>query len=412
MLALLSVGLLVAVGTVGGSGHTISVSGENDVPSWSFEVDGETYTTDSVAIVSGGQISFSTTAPSSNGTYNAYLYDREGNIVQQRRLEGDASGSFNADCGSCTPGTYLVAVSDEEIEDATPVIIEGHSVDISAPSSVEPGSNATVDITASGSPSSVELIMGQNDPIRISADGSGGDYTATIHADEFEAGTYDVYGATLNGDELTGLSDRASIKIEESDSTNGSTDEGSSGGGGGGGGGAAPQPSTEFNVTDVTINSTTIDAGSAVATTVTVENVGDADGEYEIRLRTDLEIVTSETVAVDEGATEKETLVTTFNSSGEFDLTVDDFGEFTTLTVDEVEGATATPTTSETPSNTDAENTDTATETVKSTSTDEVITPGEGTASETEGDGSAPSLPIVMIVLSMLGVWIRHQSRR
>ncbi|MFT4947260.1 MAG: hypothetical protein ACI8TL_001500 [Natronomonas sp.] len=405
--ALLGIGVMFAVGTGTASGYSVSVSGETDVPSWTFEVDGESYTADSVAIVSDGDISFTTTAPSSDSSYNAYLYDRDGNIVQQRSLEGDDSGSFSTSCSSCSPGTYLVAVSDEEIEDAKPVIIEGHSVDISAPSSVDTDSTVTIDITTSGNPSSVELIIGQDDPTRIEAEGSGGEYTATIDGSEFDTGEYTLYGATLNGDELTGLSDSASLTIEEADSSGGSEDSSSGGSSGGGGGGSTtPASNAEFNVTTASINATTIDAGEAVAVTMTVENVGDADGEYEARVRTDGETVASGTVEVPEGASKDVTLVTTFNSAGEFELMVDDYGALATLTVEGT--ATATPGTQ----TATATSTETATSTDSPTPTDSgVITPNESTETPSQSDGAAPTIPFVVAVLSVVGIVLRRRGR-
>jgi hypothetical protein len=405
VVALLGVGVLFAAGTGTASSYSVSVSGETDVPSWTFEVDGDTYTANSVAIVSGGDISFTTTGPS-NSSYNAYLYDREGNIVQQRQLEGNDAGSFSASCSSCSPGTYLVAVSsDDGIEDAKPVIIEGHSVSISAPSSVDTNSTATVNITTSGSPSSVELIIGQDNPTRIDAEGSGGEYTATIDGSKFDTGQYTLYGATLNGDELTGLSNSASLSVEEADSSSG-TEDGSSGGGGSSGGSTAPASSAEFNVTDARINTTSIDAGEAVAVTLTVENVGDTGGEYEARVRTNDETVASGTVEIAEGDSKEVTLVTTFNSAGEFDLTVDDYGDLATLTVEG--SATVTPGTR----TATATSTETATTTDSPTPTDSgVITPNNGTASPTESDGAAPTIPFVVAVVSAVGIWLRRRGR-
>ena len=273
---LLTVGVALFVGVALGGGYSLSISGEQSVPSWTFNVDGQSYTADSVLVTSGGGISFQASAPS-DADYNVYLYDRDGNIVQQRRMEGSGSGTFTADPG---PGTYLVALSaDDGIQDARPVIIEGHSVDISVPSSVDQNSTVEVDISVSGSPSSVELIMGQGSPTRIEAEGSGGEYTATIDGSDFSTGSHTVYGAALSGDELTGLSSERSITVEEAE-----TDDSSGGAGGGGGGGGAPPAdddpdatATPTETTNETATPTPTEATDETATPTTTEAPSDDD---------------------------------------------------------------------------------------------------------------------------------------
>lgn len=274
---LLTVGVALFVGVALGGGYSLSISGEQSVPSWTFNVDGQSYTADSVLVTSGGDISFQASAPS-DADYRVYLYDRNGNIVQQRRMEGSGSGTFTADPG---PGTYLVALSaDDGIQDARPVIIEGHSVDISVPSSVDQNSTVEVDISVSGSPSSVELIMGQSSPTRIEAEGSGGEYTATIDGSDFSTGSHTVYGAALSGDELTGLSSERSITVEEA-----GTDDSS---------GSAPSADDDPDAT-----ATPTETTNETATPATTEVQSDDDDTETATPRDDGVITPNETTETD-----------------------------------------------------------------------------------------------------------------
>jgi hypothetical protein len=76
--------------------------------------------------------------------------------------------------------------------------------------------------------------------------------------------------------------------------------------------------------------------------------------------------------------------------------------------------ATATPTTSTptTETRTATPTTETATATESPTPTDSgIITPNNGTASPTESDGAAPTIPFVVAVVSAVGIWLRRLGR-
>ncbi|WP_178917785.1 PGF-pre-PGF domain-containing protein [Natronomonas gomsonensis] len=108
---------------------------------------------------------------------------------------------------------------------------------------------------------------------------------------------------------------------DDPDDNNGNND-GNTGSGGGGGGGAAPSPSAEFDITDATINETVIESGDTVGVNVTIENTGDADGDFDARLTTRGVTLDEQTVDIDEGASETVHLNNTFNESGAYNLKI------------------------------------------------------------------------------------------
>lgn len=120
------------------------------------------------------------------------------------------------------------------------------------------------------------------------------------------------------------------------DGGDGGTGGGGTGGGGtggGGGGGAAPQPEPAFEVTATSINETVIDVNETVAVTVTIENTGDADGEFTARLTSDGFTLAKASVAVPQGETREVTIVDTFGQQGTYELRINDETEVATLHV-------------------------------------------------------------------------------
>lgn len=102
-------------------------------------------------------------------------------------------------------------------------------------------------------------------------------------------------------------------------------DSGSDGGTGGtGGSGTSSAGDADFQVTSTSVNRTEIDVDEAVAVTATVENTGDADGEFTVRLTADGFTLTSETVAVPQGETREVTLVHVFSRHGTYDLAINE----------------------------------------------------------------------------------------
>mgnify|MGYP006278351923 FL=1 len=121
---------------------------------------------------------------------------------------------------------------------------------------------------------------------------------------------------------------------DDNNTGDGDDDNNTGGGGGGGGGGAAPSPSAEFDITDATINETVIQSGDTVGVNVTIENTGDADGEFDARLTTRGVTLDEQTVDIDEGASETVRLTNTFTESGAYNLKINNDFEIGLVLVD------------------------------------------------------------------------------
>lgn len=115
--------------------------------------------------------------------------------------------------------------------------------------------------------------------------------------------------------------------------TEASNDNGGGGGGGGvppasggGGGGAAPSGGSntapEFVVRDATLQNETILAGESATVAATIENVGNASGQYEANLTVNGRFVTSRFVTVGEGQTEEVLITRFYDEPGNYSLAV------------------------------------------------------------------------------------------
>lgn len=77
-----------------------------------------------------------------------------------------------------------------------------------------------------------------------------------------------------------------------------------------------------FEVTEATPSDTSIGEGETVDVTATVENTGRAEGTLTLSLRVDDEIVDSQSVSVDAGASRSVTFTRTFDTIGVYELSV------------------------------------------------------------------------------------------
>ncbi|MEF8842732.1 MAG: hypothetical protein V5A62_14100 [Haloarculaceae archaeon] len=172
-----------------------------DVPDRTMSIGYEEFDVRGIARVSQGEdLLVRTTAPP-NTHHRVELYSslRMGIAISDRTLRGNGSVSFET--GYLTPGSYVAALFEgTEIRAVLPVVVEGYTVSVDAPDTVEAGTDATITATLTKAPASpdrsrVELVVvdratGEVAMQRVmTADASG--YSATISPDE--PGEYDVY---------------------------------------------------------------------------------------------------------------------------------------------------------------------------------------------------------------------------
>jgi subtilisin family serine protease len=109
------------------------------------------------------------------------------------------------------------------------------------------------------------------------------------------------------------------------------------------------QGQPDISVTDASLGESTISAGDSVGIDATLENTGDAEGDFTAELEVDGSVVDSQTVTISAGNTQTVTFQRTFGQSGDYTISVNgvDAG---TLTVSaepdiQVTGATLNETT-------------------------------------------------------------------
>lgn len=83
------------------------------------------------------------------------------------------------------------------------------------------------------------------------------------------------------------------------------------------------EPAPDLSVVDASLSETDVLEGDEVTITADVENAGDASGGYTAALEIDGTVVANETVSVDAGETEAVEFMHTFDTAGNYDLTVD-----------------------------------------------------------------------------------------
>lgn len=77
-----------------------------------------------------------------------------------------------------------------------------------------------------------------------------------------------------------------------------------------------------FSINDVSVNSTSIPEGGSVELSTVVQNSGSADGTLTLNLKIDDEIVDSQSISLEPGSTNTVTFTRTFDTIGEYELTV------------------------------------------------------------------------------------------
>ncbi|WP_459191553.1 hypothetical protein [Halosimplex sp. J119] len=248
---------------VAANGYQISSGDADSMPERTVEFQDSTFTIDSLITADpGDEVSVDVSAP--DEVYRVYIYNSEEQIVDSKRGDG-GDQSFTFDLSGYDPGSYPITVyHDGDYMAVQPLVVEGYDVSVDAPSSVEQGETATVEIevdqtAASSSPAHVRAVVANDDEeLVVDASESGGTYEATFNGSELNTGSYTVYGAAqgsttiMDRNELLGVSGKSSLSVDEAStatptatptpSNDGGGDggdggDGGAGGGGGGGGG-------------------------------------------------------------------------------------------------------------------------------------------------------------------------------
>lgn len=242
--------VIASAAAVAQSGYAISSTESTSVPERTFDLQGESHTVDSrISVAPGAAVSVDVAAP--DEVYRVYLYNGDQQIVDRQR--GDGDGSFTFDLSGYEPGSYAITAHSRETdqhEAVMPVLVEGYDVTVDGPSSVSADESFDVTITmsegaASGDPASVSAVLASDgDEHTVTASGGDGEYTASVAAEDLDAGEYNVYGVVqgtdeaFDRDELLGLAEGSSLTVGEANETEG-TDGGAADGGNGSDGGAA-----------------------------------------------------------------------------------------------------------------------------------------------------------------------------
>ncbi|MFQ3319400.1 MAG: PGF-pre-PGF domain-containing protein/surface glycoprotein (TIGR04207 family) [Natronomonas sp.] len=263
----------------------------------------------------------------------------------------EANGSVTLSLNTTEAGTITIAADNVSINTSVEAIanIEPTPTSVDANETTNVSVNLTgasnepiedVRIEARGAPldESVSSVTDDNGTVTLELEPNKGG-TITIAADELGVDTEinaEAESSNTGGSDNTGSGNTGG----------GNTGGGSTSGGGGGGGGAAPAPTPSANmtVTDATLSTTEIEAGETVNVTAPIENTGDAEGEYTVRVQANSVTVATETVNISTGETVEVTLPVAFDNPGERVITVGDV-EAGTVTIegDETEQTVETP---------------------------------------------------------------------
>lgn len=172
-----------------------------DVPDRTMSVGYEGFDVGGIARVERGEdlLVRATAPPDTRYRIELYSSHRMGLAMSDRTLRGNGSASFET--GYLTPGSYVAALFEgTELRAVLPVVVEGYTVAVDAPDTVEAGTDATVTATLTKDPASpdrsrVELVVVDRASGEIAiqramtADTAG--HSTTVSPDE--PGEYDVY---------------------------------------------------------------------------------------------------------------------------------------------------------------------------------------------------------------------------
>jgi hypothetical protein len=235
---LLVVIIILAGGIIGVSAelsaeYSADITDSMDIPAQTVDTEwGEATITEVGKEESEESLEVSTDAPE-NESYAIRIVDSQERNLESEFVDdgGDVETSFPLD--RYEPGTYVIALTQNSGDTAVevePFVVKGYTLDQSV-SDLTKGDTITVEIELTkindhtSDPQAVNVTLLGDGAVRsIEATSTGEDsYQAQFNTDELSTGSYDIYtGVETNDDiygyaELIGLSDSASVTIEDSE---------------------------------------------------------------------------------------------------------------------------------------------------------------------------------------------------
>ncbi|MFC3959123.1 hypothetical protein [Halovivax cerinus] len=225
----------VALSGVAASEYAVSTDSETDTPSRTVTIEGSTFTIDSIATAPVGDTVAASIQVPDDSSYVLDVYRNENEVVRTEYGSGPQTESL--DMSGFDAGTYaLVLHADGDVVDVKPLVMEGVSVTLQAPGSVEMNETATATVETSSidgtTPQAVEVAIWNGDSTeRVTATETGdGTYEATI--DGLDPGDYQLYAAaqgsgTVMGEpNVVGVSDGTTLSVSDGGSNPGGGDPG------------------------------------------------------------------------------------------------------------------------------------------------------------------------------------------
>jgi len=278
--------------------YTVKATSNIDTPDRTIELEGDEYEVSSVGSIDEGETLRVEASRPGNSRFTLVVYNSDRQIVTSaRRTE---NGTYSLSTGSLAPGSYVVALDQQGIQAAYPVVISGHDFDVEVPSSIKEGESLSITATVSGSPHQVNVaLFNENGRFDTTAtETKDGSYNATFDAN-LDPGEYSLYVGARGEDQVngqhvvTGISELHTIEVQQNTNPTTSTPStttpttttgtatttsptsGSGGGGGGGSGGSGggggasgtTASSTSRIGTTSSVSSTSDTPQSTVATT-------------------------------------------------------------------------------------------------------------------------------------------------
>ena len=214
---------------------------ENAVDTPEYSPTGVTETADHIGVFEQGE-SIEATITGPDESYQVGLFDSD-----NRKVNETVTGrtvTFDADENSLDPGSYVLSITDPDVDKVVPIVVSGYDISVDLTKSTD-NNELTIGTTAtetalSGPPEGVEAVLWNDaDQNRVeltkqSESSSSTEYESTVPFSEFEGGSYEVYVVATGEDEMysgnneiLGVSEPVSVDVPDDD---GSDDTGSNGG--------------------------------------------------------------------------------------------------------------------------------------------------------------------------------------
>jgi hypothetical protein len=210
-----------------------------------------TETADHIGVFEQGE-SIEATITGPDESYQVGLFNSDNRKVTEK--ETGRTVTFDADENSLDPGSYVLSITDPDVDKVVPIVVSGYDISVDLTKSTD-NNELTIGTTAtetalSGPPEGVEAVLWNDaDQNRVeltkeSESSSTTEYESTVPFSEFEGGSYEVYVVATGEDEMysgnneiLGVSEPISVDVPDNEgsddtgSNDGSNDDGSNGAG-------------------------------------------------------------------------------------------------------------------------------------------------------------------------------------